>query len=226
MTTGSPPATTHTRAPPIAARCGAERAAYVVGLAMQLAPSVDRIAGRGGGVGGGVHCDTVVADHEIVGARQQWVARLDGFRYLSGRAAFEPVADRFRRAAPQSAAFEHAHCLGESRRISGGRSRTDRREIVLRHVGKDETQHARAAARPQQSPALYRREMAAHDIEFANRRARTEQRGVDRNLVRQRDRRGRSGHQRGRAATEREQQQVAGAGVAGDFERGLGGALR
>ena len=204
----------------------AERAAHVVGLAIQFAPSVDRIAGSCGGAGGGINCDTIVADHEIVGALEQRVAGLDRLRDLPGRAALEPIANRFRRTAPQPAAFEHANSVGESRRVGGGRSRTDRREIVVRHVGEDEAQHASAAAGPQQSPALYRRKMAAHDVEFANRRARTKQRGVDRNLVRQRNRRGRSGHQRGRAAAEREQQHIAGAGVAGDFERGLGGALR
>src|SRR5271154_563486 len=102
---------------------------------MQLAPPVDRITRGDGGARGGLHGTAVVADHEVVGARQQRVTRLEGFLDLSGDPAFEAVADRFRRAAPKSSTFEHPYGLGESRWIGGGRSRADSRKIVLRHVG-------------------------------------------------------------------------------------------
>src|SRR6185437_5277190 len=110
----------------------AQRAAYVVGLAIKFAPPVHRIAGRGGSTRGGVNCYAVITDHEIVGTREQRVAGLYGFRDLSGRPALEPLADRLRRAAPQPAAFEHAHRLGKGARVRGGGSGTDRRKVVMR----------------------------------------------------------------------------------------------
>ncbi len=108
-------------------------------------------------------------------------------RRIAGLAAFVGrILQRLRdgRIGRDAEALQHGAGVGQRRRIGNGRPRGDHRRIVIRHVGNRERQHRRGLRRARQPPALDAREMLAHRVDGADRRARTEQGAIEVLLLR------------------------------------------
>ena len=109
-------------------------------------------------------------------------------------------------------------------RIRHGRSRGDRGRIVVRHVG-DRQRHdlGGAAAGARQPAALDARQMLAHDVHLADRRAGAQQRAVDLLLLRERNAVDRRDPVRRAAAGQQHQQQIVGGRLRRQTQRVVGG---
>ena len=203
-----------------------ECAAGVVGLAMQRLPSLRIIPQRRGRALGPFQSQVVVADDHVGHALEDRIARLHRRAGLARRRPLQVLAHRLRRAPPHAAPLHHRDRVADAAPVAGGQARADRRQIVARHVGQNQAEHARAAAMPQQASALHGRQMPAHDIELANRGPGFEQRLVDRDLVRQRESVSRPREHRRRASAERDDHQVVGRRPMQHLARHARGLLR
>src|SRR5712692_4221262 len=108
--------------------------ADVVGLALQLFPSIGTIAERRGSATCAFQRETVVADDYVSDAFQDWIVALDGIGEFAGDRPLKVTAHRFGRASPDIAPFQHRDGVSERTPIRRGQSRADCREIVAGYV--------------------------------------------------------------------------------------------
>ena len=153
---------------------------------------------------------TVVADYHVGHALENRISDLHRRAHFARHRSLEERTHRFRRAPPHAAPLHHRDGVAEAAPVARSKPRTDRRQIVARHIGEDQPEHARSAAMAKQASAFHGRQMLAHGIQLANRRAGFQQRLVDRDFVREREPLGRPREHRRRASANRDDHQVVG----------------
>ena len=153
---------------------------------------------------------TVVADYHVGHALENRISDLHRRARFARDRSLEVRAHRFRRAPPHAAPLHHRDGVAEAAPVARGQPRSNRRQIVARHIGQDQPEHARSAAMAKQASAFHRRQMLAHGIQLANRRTGFQQRLVDGDFVGEREALGRPREHRGRASANRDDHQVVG----------------
>ncbi len=113
--------------------------------------------------------------------------------------------------------------LGAGGRIRQRRPAGDDAGLVARHVGDQQRDHPRRRTGQRQAAALDRRQVLAHAVHLADRRAAFQQRLVDRLFLLQRDAVGRQRQQGRAAARNQAQHQVIGAQAAHHVQHAAGG---
>ncbi len=157
-------------------------------------------------------------DHADRRVREPRIAGLDRFT----RGGFQHARDRGRHFDPVAA--NHVQGVGAGRRVGNCRPRRDRDRIVARYIGDQQRHHLCGVAGRGEPPALDRRQMAAHAIHLADRRARLEQRAIDVLLVVEREAVRRQREQRGAAARDQRDHEIVGGEAANHREHAFRGS--
>ena len=169
---------------------------------------------------------TVVADYHVGHALENRISDLHLRAGFTRHRSLEVRAHRFRRAPPHAAPLHDRDGVAEAAPVARGKARSDRRQIVTRHIGQDQPEHARSFAMAKQASAFHSRQMLAHGIQLANRRAGFQQGFVDRDLVGERETLGRPREHRRRASAKRDDHEVVGRRLMQHLARQQGGPLR
>ena len=158
------------------------------------------------------------ADHRRGRPRQPRIARRRRLGHLTRGTGLEARDDRFGKHRSAAPPVQNRERLRVGAFVRDGRARGNHREVVANDVRKRQRVGVRRRGR-RQKPPLDGGHVLAHGVQLVDVRARLEQPPDRVLLVLERDAVGRQGHQRRPAAREQHQQQVPGAGAAGDVQR-------
>ena len=186
------------------------------GLAFKVGTKIDnRIAGRASDFGSGVERGPRPGDQLEPRTGEGGIAALAALVARILKRAADRGVDR------KPIFFHDGAGVGERGRIRHGRSGCDRGWIVVRHVRNRQRHDLGAPAGTRQPAALDARQMLAHGVDLADRRARAQQRPGHLLLLRERHAPGRCDPVGGAAARQQHQQQIVGAGILGETQAAL-----
>ena len=168
-------------------------------------------AGRGHGPDAGPVATGDPVDRTV----EDRIARLGRLFQFAASARLQPLAYRRRARFGYSATHQHGESILERRRIGRRRAAADHRRVVVDHVRQGQRQYLRRTQLPQQPSTLGRRQVLAHRVQLVDRGAVPEKLAGRLQLVFQQDAGRRRRQQRGGAARDQDQGQVAGTQFSG-----------